>query len=72
MSNIRTDRRKLKELKVLELYDEGFSYRKIAKEVHLFLTRIRLKTLVFNHIEGSIASAQLQTIGYVKERSCLK
>jgi DNA-binding NarL/FixJ family response regulator len=31
------DRRKNKELKVLELYDQGYSYRKIAEEVHLSL-----------------------------------
>ena len=37
MSEIRSERRKTKELKVLELYDKGFSYRKIASLVHLSL-----------------------------------
>ena len=37
MSQIRSERRKTKELKVLELYDKGFSYRKIASLVHLSL-----------------------------------
>jgi predicted transcriptional regulator len=31
------DRRKKKELRVLELHEQGFSYRKIANEVHLSL-----------------------------------
>lgn len=31
------ERRKMKELKVLELHDQGFSYRKIASLVHLSL-----------------------------------
>lgn len=33
-------KRKMKELKVLELYDKGHSYRKIAKEVHLSLREV--------------------------------
>jgi predicted nucleic acid-binding Zn-ribbon protein len=33
----RSDTRKKKELKVLELHEQGYSYRKIAKEVHLSL-----------------------------------
>ena len=33
----RSDTRKAKELKVLQLYNQGYSYRKIAKEVHLSL-----------------------------------
>ena len=37
MSEIRSERRKTKELKVLELYDKGLSYRKIASLVHLSL-----------------------------------
>ena len=37
MSGIRSDRRKLKKLKVLELYDQGLSYRKIVSTVHMSL-----------------------------------
>jgi orotate phosphoribosyltransferase-like protein len=37
MSDTRSDRRKFKELKVLELHDKGFSSRKIASLVHLSL-----------------------------------
>jgi transposase len=40
MSGIRSDRRKLKKLKVLELYDQGLSYRKIAREVHVSLREV--------------------------------
>jgi predicted transcriptional regulator len=32
--------RKTKELKVLQLHDQGYSYRKIAKEVHLSLREV--------------------------------
>jgi predicted transcriptional regulator len=32
-----SDKRKKKELRVLELYDRGYSYRNIAREVHLSL-----------------------------------
>jgi predicted transcriptional regulator len=35
-----SDRRETKELKVLELHDRGYSYRKIAKEVHLSLREV--------------------------------
>jgi orotate phosphoribosyltransferase-like protein len=35
-----SDRRKTKELKVLELHDRGSSSRKIAKEVHLSLREV--------------------------------
>lgn len=34
------ERRKMKELKVLELHDQGFSYRKIASLVHLSLREV--------------------------------
>jgi hypothetical protein len=37
MSETRSERRKMKEMKVLELHDQGFSYRKIASLVHLSL-----------------------------------
>jgi hypothetical protein len=37
MSETSSDRRKMKELKVLELHREGYSYRKIASSVHLSL-----------------------------------
>jgi DNA-binding NarL/FixJ family response regulator len=37
MSDTRSDRRKFKEMKVLELHDKGFSSRKIASLVHLSL-----------------------------------
>ena len=37
MSDIHSDRTKAKELKVLELHQQGFSYRKIAREVHVSL-----------------------------------
>jgi orotate phosphoribosyltransferase-like protein len=37
MSDTRSDRRRMKELKVLELHDKGFSSRKIASLVHLSL-----------------------------------
>jgi hypothetical protein len=37
MSEIRSDRRKAKKLQVLELHNQGFSYRKIASIVHLSL-----------------------------------
>src|ERR671918_1690549 len=40
MSGIRSERRKLKKLKVLELYDQGLSYRKIAREVHVSLREV--------------------------------
>jgi hypothetical protein len=40
MSNTRSDRRKFKELKVLELHDKGFSCRKIAREVHVSLREV--------------------------------
>jgi hypothetical protein len=40
MSRQLSDRRKTKELKVLELHDRGYSYRKIAKEVHLSLREV--------------------------------
>jgi transposase len=40
MSETLPERRKLKELKVLELFDEGYSYRQIAKEVHVSLRDI--------------------------------
>ncbi|MGH9952881.1 MAG: hypothetical protein ACRD5J_14755 [Nitrososphaeraceae archaeon] len=35
-----SDRRETKELKVLKLHDRGYSYRKIAKEVHLSLREV--------------------------------
>lgn len=51
MSDIRSDRRKTKELKVFELYQQGLSYRRIAKEARLslrdvakFVRRISNKT----------------------------
>jgi orotate phosphoribosyltransferase-like protein len=37
MSDTHSDRTKAKELKVLELHQQGFSYRKIAREVHVSL-----------------------------------
>jgi orotate phosphoribosyltransferase-like protein len=37
MSETRSERRKTKEQKVLELNSQGLSYRKIAKEVHVSL-----------------------------------
>jgi orotate phosphoribosyltransferase-like protein len=37
MSETRSERRKTKERKVLELNSQGLSYRKIAKEVHVSL-----------------------------------
>lgn len=37
MSETRSDRKRAKELKVLELHDKGFSSRKIAALVHLSL-----------------------------------
>jgi predicted nucleic acid-binding Zn-ribbon protein len=40
MSRQLSDRRKTKELKVLELHDRGYSYRMIAKEVHLSLREV--------------------------------
>lgn len=47
MSETRSERRRTKELKVLELYDRGFSSRKISKEVHLSLREVTkyIKTL---------------------------
>jgi hypothetical protein len=36
-SQMLSERRKNKELKVLELHDKGFSYRQIAKDVHMSL-----------------------------------
>lgn len=40
MSETRSDNRKRKELKVLQLHDQGFSYRKIASLVHLSLREV--------------------------------
>jgi DNA-binding NarL/FixJ family response regulator len=37
MSERHSDRKRANELKVLELHDKGFSYRKIAMEVHVSL-----------------------------------
>lgn len=37
MLETRSERKKTKELKVLELHDQGYSYRKIASLVHLSL-----------------------------------
>ena len=37
MSETLSDKRKMKELKVLELHDQGYSYRKIASLIHLSL-----------------------------------
>ena len=37
MSETRSDKRKTKEQKVLELYHQGYSYRKIASLVHMSL-----------------------------------
>ena len=36
-TQILSDKRRTKELKILHLHDQGFSYRKIAKEVHVSL-----------------------------------
>ena len=36
----RFERKKMKGLKVLELFDQGFSYRKIAKLLHMYLRDI--------------------------------
>lgn len=40
MSDTRSDRRRTKELKVLELHDKGFSCKKIAREVHVSLREV--------------------------------
>ena len=40
MSETRSDNRKMKELKVLQLHNQGFSYRKIASLVHLSLREV--------------------------------
>jgi hypothetical protein len=40
MSETRSVRKRAKELKVLELHRQGFSYRKIASEVHLSLREV--------------------------------
>jgi hypothetical protein len=43
------ERKKMKALKVLELFDQGFSYRKIAKLVHLSLRDVsKFINLVIN------------------------
>ena len=40
MSDTRSDRRRTKELKVLELHDKGFSSRQIAKLAHVSLREV--------------------------------
>ena len=51
MSETSSDRRKMKELKVLELHREGYSYRKIASLVHLSLRDVtRFVNLASNKI----------------------
>lgn len=40
MSDIRSERERIKELKVLELHDKGFSFRQIAKLAHVSLREV--------------------------------
>jgi len=53
MSETRSERRKIKELKVLELHNQGKSYRKIASMVHLSLRDItKFVNLASNKIKS--------------------
>ena len=53
MSETRSERRKTKELKVLELYHQGYSSRKIAALVHLSLRDVtKFVNLVSNKIKS--------------------
>jgi len=59
MSETSSDRRKMKELKVLELHQEGYSYRKIASLVHLSLRDV---TKFVNLASNKIMSPSLTSI----------
>ena len=53
MSETRSDKRKMKELKGLELHQQGYSYRKNASMVHLSLRDvIRFVNLASNKIKS--------------------
>jgi hypothetical protein len=53
MSETRLDRKKMKEMKVLELHDQGWSYRKISSMVHLSLRDVtKFVNLASNKIKS--------------------
>lgn len=60
-----SDKRKKKELRVLELYDEGFSYRKIAKEVHLSLRDVA------KYVQSASNTAKSQSVRLLWMKSFL-
>jgi len=63
MPETRSDRRKSKELTVLELYDQGLSYRKIAKEAHLSLRDItRFVRMVSNKTRSPTSTSIMDEV----------
>ena len=63
MSETRSDRSKTKELKVLELFGKGYSYRRIAKEVHLSLRDItRCVRMVSNKTRSSSTTSIMDEV----------
>jgi len=63
MPETRSDRKKSKELTVLELYDQGLSYRKIAKEAHLSLRDItRFVRMVSNKTRSPTSTSIMDEV----------
>jgi len=59
MSETLSDKRKMKELRVLELHQQGYSYRKIASLVHLSLRDV---TKYIHRISNKTKSASTTSI----------
>jgi hypothetical protein len=61
MSDTRSDRRRMKELKVLELHDKALSSRKIAAIVHLSLRDVtKYKHRISNKRKSKILTNKLR------------
>jgi uncharacterized phage infection (PIP) family protein YhgE len=59
MSEMHSERRKMKEMRVLELHDQGYSYRKISDLVHLSLRDV---TKVINLTSNKIKSPSVTSL----------